>query len=267
MRKVALITGASSGIGESLAVHGASHGYDLVLMARNEKELERVAENCRNSGAKVTTIVGDVSIYSDCERFIGAALRDFGTIHVLINNAGISMRAVFNETDISVLHRLMNTNFWGMVHCTKLALPELLRQKGTVVGISSVAGFKGLPARTGYSASKFAMNGFLESLRTENLHTGLHVLIASPGYTKSNIRKTALNGRGVAQEETPLNESKLMQPNVVARLIWKAIEKKRKYIIMTPLGKAFIIVNKLWPRLADYLAFNFIRKEPGSPFH
>ena len=161
----------------------------------------------------------------------------------------------------------MDVNFWGTVHCTKFALPELLRNHGSVVGISSIAGFKGLPGRTGYSASKFAINGFLESLRCENLHTGLHVLIASPGYTKSNIRKTALNAHGEAQEETPLKEDKLMHPDKVAKLIWKAIEKKKRYLIITPLGKAFLFVNKWWTTLADKLAFDFIKKEPGSPFH
>ncbi|MBS3914611.1 MAG: SDR family oxidoreductase [Bacteroidetes bacterium] len=267
MKKVVLITGASSGIGRSLALQAAKKGYDLAIIARNENNLNAVAAACRALGAKVSVTVGDVSIYSDCERFIQTALHEFGAFHILINNAGLSMRAVFSETDIKVIETLMAVNFWGTIYCTRLAMEELLKHNGSVVGISSVAGFKGLPGRTGYSASKFAMNGFLESLRTENLHTGLHVLIASPGYTKSNIRKTALNAHGEAQEETPLHEDKLMHPDVVARLIWKAIEKRRKYLIMTPLGKAFLFVNKIWPRLADYLAFNFIRKEPGSPFH
>lgn len=267
MKKVVLITGASSGIGESLATHAAKHGYDLALMARSADKLQAVAKVCEGYGAKVSITVGDVTKPEDCKNFIGDALRKFGAFHILINNAGQSMRAIFNETDLDVIRRLMDVNFWGTAYCTKFALPELLRQKGSVVGISSIAGFKGLPGRTGYSASKFAVNGFLESLRCENLHTGLHVLIASPGYTKSNIRKTALNAQGKAQEETPLNENKLMHPDKVARLIWRAIEKKKRYLLMTWLGRSFLRVNRVWRSMGDKLAFNFIKKEPGSPFH
>jgi short-subunit dehydrogenase len=136
----------------------------------------------------------------------------------------------------------------------------------SIVGVSSIAGFKGLPARTGYSASKFALQGFLESLRNENLKTGLHVMIACPGYTESNIRKSALNSQGVAQGETPLNETKLMSSEAVAVEIWNGIKQKRWYIIMTLQGKLAVFINKWFPKLADRLTYNVISKEPDSPF-
>src|SRR5690606_5748812 len=147
----------------------------------------------------------------DCERLIQATIQQFGRIDLLINNAGISMRALFKDLDLKVLKQVMDINFWGTVYCTKFALPYLLQQKGSIVGISSVAGFKGLPARTGYSSSKFAMHGFLESVRIENLDAGLHVLIACPGFTASNIRNTALAKDGNIQGESPLDEGKIMQ--------------------------------------------------------
>lgn len=266
MKQVALITGASSGIGKALAVEGAKMGYNLALIARNEQHLNEVAKLCRDLGAEVFTYTGDVSLAQDCEAFVQGSISAFGQINVLINNAGISMRALFNNSSIEVIKKLMDINFWGAVYCTKFALPEILKSKGTVAGVSSIAGFKGLPARTGYSASKFALNGFLESLRCENLNTGLHVLIACPGYTNSNIRNTALNHKGESQGDTPLKEEKLMSAEEVALRIWKSIHRKKRYLILTPVGKITIFINKWFPGLADKLAYNFIKKEPGSPF-
>ena len=208
----------------------------------------------------------DISVEADFHAAVQWIEDKFSKLDVLINNAGISMRGIFVDTDLSVLQRLMDTNFWGAVYCTKYALPSLLENKGSVVGISSIAGFKGLPARTGYSASKFAMQGFLESLRCENLETGLHVLIACPGYTESNIRKTALDGHGQQQNESPLKENKLMSAEAVAEATWTAIEKKRQYLILTLQGKLAVLINKWFPKLADRLTYNVIKKEPDSPF-
>jgi short-subunit dehydrogenase len=271
-KPVALITGASSGIGRALAIEAVKLGYSVGLMARSEEGLNETMSACSalkdvnfTTNHCVTT-VGDVSVDSDCKRFVSDVLSAFGRIDVLINNAGISMRGVFADTDLAVLHKLMDTNFWGTVYCTKHAMPALLKSKGTVVGISSIAGFKGLPARTGYSASKFAMQGFLESLRCENLETGLHVLIACPGYTESNIRKTALDANGAQQNESPLKESKLMSAEAVAEATWKAIEKKQMYLVLTMQGKMAVWINKWFPKLADKLTYNVIKKEPNSPF-
>ena len=135
-----------------------------------------------------------------------------------------------------------------------------------MVGISSIAGFKGLPGRTGYSASKFAIHGFLEALRCENLKTGLHVLIACPGYTASNIRKTALNANGNVQGETPRDEARMMQPDEVACIVMYAIKHKRMYAVMSFQGKLAVWLNKWFPRLADKLTYRAIAKEPDSPF-
>ena len=269
--RVALITGASSGIGRALAIEAVKRGFVVGLMARSADGLQETVRACteilgdRSQSSKIHTTIGDVSIEADCKRFVDDAMAQWGKIDVLINNAGISMRGIFEDTDISVLQRLMNTNFWGTVYCTKYALPSLLANKGSVVGISSIAGFKGLPARTGYSASKFAMQGFLESLRCENLETGLHVLIACPGYTESNIRKTALDARGSQQNESPLKENKLMSAEAVAEATWNAIEKRRTYLILTLQGKMAVWINKWFPQLADRLTYNVIKKEPNSP--
>ncbi len=266
MNTTVVITGASSGIGEALAYLAAKKKYNVVIASRSVENLTVVRDKCNAIGGKTVSIVCDVSIKADCENLIIESVKEFGRIDILINNAGITMRALLNDCDLSVIERVMTINFWGTAYCTKYALPFLLNAKGSVVGVSSIAGIKGLPARTGYSASKFAINGFLESLRIENMKTGLHVLIACPGYTASNTRNSALNKDGLSQAESPLDESKLMQPEVVAAAIFNAIEKRKSYLYLTFEGNATLFLSKFFPRLLDKLVFNKVAKETNSPF-
>jgi len=163
LKKCSLITGASSGIGQALALELAKKGHNLVLMARNAEFLQQTIQECHQLGANAIAVIGDVSKDSDCQAFVNRAIQEFGRIDALYNNAGISMRALFKDAEVSVLESVMATNFWGTVYCTKYALPHLIESKGSIIGVSSVAGFKGLPARTGYSASKFAMPIFGKS--------------------------------------------------------------------------------------------------------
>lgn len=265
--KVVLITGASSGIGRAMAIEAAKRGARLAIMARNISELEKTAEMCRAQGAEVFLFAGDVSREDDCKDFVERTFDNYGAIDILINNAGISMRALLLDLDLDVIRKVMDINFWGTVYCTKYALPYLLERKGTVAGISSIAGYKGLPGRTGYSASKFAMQGFLEALRIENLHRGLHVLIACPGFTASNIRNTALAADGSSQGESPRDEGKMMTAEEVAVQVLNAIEKRRNAIVLTRQGKLTVWLNKFFPSLVDKLVFNHMAKEPDSPFN
>jgi len=264
--KVVLITGASSGIGRATALEAARQGARLGLAARNQEELNKLVSEIRLMGSEAEAFRTDVSVESECMSFIEAALARFGTIDVLINNAGISMRALFLKTDTEVLRRLMAVNFWGTVYCTKYALTALLASGGSVVGVSSIAGYKGLPGRTGYSASKFAMQGFLEALRIENLKTGLHVLIACPGFTTSNIRNTALSADGTQQGESPRNEAGMMAAEEVAIHILKAVTKRKNSIVLTRQGKLTVWLSKWFPALTDKLVFNHMAKEPDAPF-
>ncbi len=178
------------------------------------------------------------------------AVNKYGRIDVLINNAGISMRALFDELDLSVIKKLMDVNFWGTVYCSKYALPHLQATKGSLVAVSSIAGYKGLPGRTGYSSSKFAIHGFLETVRIENLKKGLHVLIACPGFTSSNIRTTALGGDGSQQGESPRDESEMMSAEEVADRMYKAIEKRKNSLVLTSQGKMTVLINKFFPKNA-----------------
>ena len=260
--KTVIITGASSGIGKSCAEQFAKRGANLVLGARQYVTLCEIAQDLEQRfGIKAIAVQCDVSKESDCKELINQANTTFKRIDVLINNAGISMRALFKDLDLLVLHNLMDVNFWGAVYCTKYALPELLKNKGSVVGVSSIAGYRGLPGRTGYSASKFALNGFLESLRVENLKTGLHVMIASPGFTASNIRNVALAKDGSSQGETSMDEAKMMSSDEVAEIIVKGIEKRKRSLIMTAQGKLTVFLNKILPAWLDGLVYNHFTKE------
>ncbi|HBF89152.1 MAG TPA: short chain dehydrogenase [Bacteroidales bacterium] len=264
--KVVIITGASSGIGLACANEFAKRGAKLVLAARNIEKLEEVRKSIEVYSCEVLIVKTDVSIEEDCKNLIRKTIEKFNGIDILINNAGISMRALFADLDLSVIKQLMDINFWGTVYCTKYALPYLLNSKGSVAGISSIAGYKGLPGRTGYSASKFAMHGFLETLRIENLKTGLHVLIAAPGFTASNIRKTALASDGSMQGETPRNEDKMMPAEEVAKHLANAIEKRKRTLILTMQGKMTVLLNKFFPKFMDKMVYNHMAQEPNSPF-
>ena len=265
--KIVIITGASSGIGKAMAYEFSDHGSKVVMGARNIKALEEIAADIRNKGGEVIFAQTDVSIEGDCKNLIQTAIDQYGKIDVLINNAGISMRALFENTDIKVIKKLMDVNFWGAVFCTKFALPHILKQKGSIVAVSSIAGIKGLPSRSGYSASKFALDGFMESLRVENLKNGLHVLIAYAGFTSSNIRNTSLSGVGTQQGESPRDEDKMMTPDQVAVHIYNAVSKKKNKIVLTLQGKMITVINKFFPDKLDKMIYNDLAKEHDSPFH
>lgn len=263
--KVIVITGASSGIGEAMAREYAAQGASVVLGARHEDRLKSIAAEISASGGRAAYCGTDVTNPGQCARLIDTAVRTFGRIDVLICNAGLSMRAIFDDVELSVLHRLMDVNFWGTVNCCKYALPHLQRTKGSIVGISSVAGLHGLPGRTGYSASKYAMTGFLETLRIENLKKGLHVMVACPGFTASNVRFSALTADGSQQGETPRDESKMMTAEQVARIVARGILRRRRLCLMEAEGRATHFFKKFAPGFLDRMFYMVMAREPDSP--
>ncbi|MBP6722841.1 MAG: SDR family NAD(P)-dependent oxidoreductase, partial [Bacteroidia bacterium] len=150
--KVVLITGASSGIGRALALKFAKEGSRVMLGARSMAQLAEVGEEIRKAGGTANWASLDVTQQSDCEKFISETLKIYGKVDILINNAGISMRALFQDLDVEVIERVMQVNFFGTVYCTRAAIDQIVKNQGSIVGISSIAGFRGLPGRTGYSA-------------------------------------------------------------------------------------------------------------------
>ncbi len=264
--KVVIITGASSGIGKACALEFANNGASVVLAARRENELKKTEEEIKMQGGDAMSVKTDVSNIEDCKMLITKTLEKYKKIDVLINNSGISMRASFEDLDLSVIKELMDTNFYGAVYCTKLALPYLLEQKGTIIGISSISGLTPLPGRTGYCASKYALDGFFNTLRLENIKKGLNVLVVHPGFTSSNIRKAALNKLGVPQIETPRNENKMLSSKEVAEIIVNATLNRKRDLTLTLQGKLTVWLYKNFPGLTDRLIIHVMAKEPNSPF-
>lgn len=257
--KVIVISGATDGIGQSLLSILSAWNAKVAVCGKN---LEKVAEG-RSLFALHSDVyfeVCDVRSSIACKQFIQNTVQHFGRIDIIINNAGISMRSEVLHTMPSVIEDVMNVNFMGMVYLSSHALPYIIESKGSVVGISSIAGYRATPGRAAYSASKFAMNGFLESLRVEMRPHQVHVLSIAPGFIASRIRKKALDGSGAPVGDTTMNEERMMTPDTCALHILHAIKKRKQRVTLSLLGKATIIINKLSPRLADFLVYHFYYK-------
>jgi len=257
--KAVIVTGGSDGIGKALVERLLVLGAKVATCARDNDKLYRLQSD--HPSYPLHTMVADVSNENDCRRLVEQTTRFFGGIDILINNAGISMRALLKDASIDVIRKVMEINFFGSVYCTKYALDSIIERKGTIVGVSSIAGYRGLPGRNGYSASKFALQGWLESIRTELSLDGVHVMWVCPGFTTSNIRNAALNKDGQSQGESPMDETSMMSPDECARHILHAIEKKKRTLVLTFTGKRTVFMNKFFPRLADRLVKKFFFKD------
>lgn len=259
--KVVIITGGSTGIGKALAEEFGRHGSKVLISGRTKENLDLTVNELQNKGITISGIVADVGKEADNQAMSQEAMRLYGRIDVLINNAGISMRAAFEEVDLSVLHVVMETNFFGALYATRCCLPEIKKNKGSIVGISSIAGIRGLPGRAGYSASKFALTGFLEVLRTELLPFNVNVLTVYPGFTSSEIRKRALIRNGTPQGDSPRDERRMMTAEECAQHIYSATKKRKRSIVLTTQGKLIVMLNKWWPAMADRIVFGYMAKE------
>lgn len=256
--KVVVVTGGTDGIGKALIDTLIPLGAKIATCGRNQDKLYRL--QVQYSNHLLHAVVADVSRYDECKNFINSTIDAFGGIDILINNAGISMRALLKDMEIDVIKKVMDVNFFGTVYCTKLALDSIISRKGIIVGVSSIAGFRGLPGRSGYSASKFAVNGWLESIKTELAHTGVHVMWVCPGFTTSNIRNAALNKEGNVHGETPMDEDDMMSAQECAQHILTAVEKKKRTLVLTFTGKQAVFVNKFFPSMADRMVKKFFLK-------
>jgi len=256
--KVVAVTGGTEGIGKAIVDALISYGAKVATCGRNHDKLYRLQSEFPS--ADLHTTVADVSIENDCRRFIESTIKAFGGIDILINNAGVSMRALLKETNADVIKKVMDINFYGTVYCTKYALDSLIERKGTIVGVSSIAGYRGLPGRSGYSASKFAVQGWLEAIRTELMGDQVHVMWVCPGFTTSNIRNAALSKDGSSHGETPMDESKMMSAEECAQHILRAVRKKKRTLVLTFTGKRTVFMQKFFPGLADKLTYKFFFK-------
>ncbi len=257
--KVVIVTGGTDGIGKALVEELLKRGAKVATCGRNNDKLYTLQSEYPSY--PLHTMVADVSNENDCRRFIETTIKFFGDIDILINNAGISMRAVLKEASIEVIRKVMEINFFGTVYCTKYALNSIISRKGTIVGVSSIAGYRGLPGRNGYSASKFALQGWLEAIKTELAQDGVHVMWVCPGFTTSNIRHAALNKDGESQGESPMDEGAMMPADECANYILRAIQKKKRTLVLTFTGKRTVFMNKFFPGLADKMVRKFFFKD------
>ena len=257
--KIVVITGGSDGIGKALVAQFLALGAKVATCGSNENKLSLLAAEFPSSNLFTAQV--DVSKQDESEAFIKQVVDNWGRIDVLINNAGISMRALVSEVSVQTLQNVMDINFWGTVYCTKAALASIQQNKGVIVGVSSIAGYRGLPGRSGYSASKFALNGWLEALKTELYASGTHVMWVCPGFTTSNIRNAALDKNAKAQGESPMDEGAMMSSEQCATHIIHAIEKRSRSLVLTFTGKRTVFMNKYFPAWADKLVHQFFFKE------
>jgi len=244
-----LVTGASRGIGRAIALQLARQGARVALMARNRGDLEASAAECRAEGARALIVCGDVGSESDCAAAVEATLSDFGSLDMLVANAGISMLSAFEELDdLAPLERVMRVNYLGAVYCTWHSLQRLITSRGRIVAVSSLTGLTGVPGRTGYAASKHAMRGFFDSLRIELRRHGVSVTVAYPGFVETGIRERAVGegpGRG---------PGRTMSAPECANRILDAAAHRRREIVMTPKGQAGRWLKLISPDLVDRIA-------------
>ncbi len=260
--KTIVITGASDGIGAELARQLAPAKPRLVLAARRADALASVARVCEAAGAQTLTVATDVGIERDCARLVEATVARFGGIDVLVNNAGVSGHALFEEvSDFRWYEDMMRVNFFGALWCTHHALPHLKKSRGLLVGVASLAGKIGVPGRTAYSPSKFAMAGFFEALRTELLGSGVDVTVVFPGVVATETRRRGYGADGKVAGRTGLDERGAMPVDVCARLMIDAMASRKRELVMSARGKLGLWLKLIAPHLVDRMAIAALAKD------
>lgn len=264
--KVVIVTGATSGIGLACAEVFGRAGARVVASGRDPEKLDAMARRLSTQNVDFIAVNADAGSEEANRNLVDTAVDRYGGVDILIANAGISMRAMFEDLDLEVFRKVMDVNFYGAVYPVRFALPYILERRGSIVAVSSINGHRGTPARTAYTASKYAMEGFFEALRTEVMHRGVHVLVVSPGFTGTNIRINALRADGTVQGESPRDEGKMMTAEEVALAIIKGLEKRRRDMVLTRQGKLVVWLNKLFPGWMDGVVYRHMAREPDSPF-
>lgn len=263
--KTVVITGATSGIGKALAFAFGVRGSKIFITGRNQAAIDQTIAELSEKQIVVRGFLANAASEEDNRKMINQAVADFGAIDVLICNAGISMRALFEDIQLDAFRQVMDINFYGTVYAARFAMPYLLKSKGSLVGISSINGHRATPARSAYSASKYAMEGLLEAIRTEVMYRGVHVLSVSPGFTASNIRTKALNADGRSQGESPRDEQKMMTAEEVAEQTYGAVVARERDLVLTMQGKLAVFLNKWIPSWMDRKVYQIMAAEPDSP--
>ncbi len=250
-----IITGASAGIGAELARQLSSRGARVALASRRKEHLEQVAAGCRELGGTPLVVPTDITDAAQCSALVDEVVAAWGGLDMLINNAGRSMHALFQDiSDLDIFQRLMRVNYFGAVYCTHAALPHLLAAQGRIVAVSSLAGKAGIPTRTGYSAGKHALHGFLDALRTELHGTGVSVTIVCPSYVASGTRRYTVGAAREDSDAARKARAGAMSVQRCAGIILRAAARRRREVVMTLPGKLGRFVRPFFPGLIDRIA-------------
>ncbi len=259
--KVALVTGAAGGLGSAICRELGRAGARLGLMDLDTEELYTLGEALERDGVQCAALPGDITDPEYCQQAVSDVMARFNGLDLLVNNAGLTQRSSFLETEVEVFRRVMEVNYFGSLHCAKAALPQLLRHRGQIVVISSIAGFSPLYGRSGYSASKHALHGLFDSLRSELLQTGVHVLIACPGFIDTEFANRALDADGTTATHPRSTLGDQATPEQVARAIMDAASREEEMLVLSRVGHLTRLLTRVAPGTYQRLMARSLRKE------
>ncbi len=263
--RVVVVTGGGGGLGAAFARRFARGGARLALLDLDAAKAQALAAELSEEGAEALALGCDVSNEAEVEAAFGELGQRFGGVDVLINNAGITHRSAFAETRTSVYRKVMDVNFFGPLYCTKAALPSLVQRRGLVIAISSIAGLAPLFGRTGYAASKHAVQGFFSSLRAELAAQGVGVLVVCPGFTDTGIAAAALAGDGRPTRSPQSTVGRLATPESVAEAVFRAAGRRRRLLVLTAVGRTTYLLQRLSPALYERLMARALARELRRP--
>lgn len=251
-RKVVMISGGCAGIGRALAVRVAQAGARLVILDLQREALDSLVQHLADHhNVEALGLCCDVADADAVKNAVALAVEHFGGIDVLVNNAGITHRSSFVDTDLSVFQRVMAINYFGAVHCSQAALPSLIARRGQIIVLSSLSGFAPLLYRSAYNASKHALHGLFETLRYELKGSGVNVMLVCPGFTATDLRKNALVSDGSIAAQPPLAMGKVASPQDVAEAIYSAALKRRRLLVLSNVDWRARVLARFFPRLFE----------------
>lgn len=251
-RKVVVVTGGCAGIGRALVMRFAQAGARLAILDVQEAGLESLVQHLGDHlGCEAIGLVCDVADAQAVQQAIGLVEERFGGIDLLLNNAGITHRSTFADTELAVFQRIMAVNYFGAVHCTKSALAGLTARRGQVIVLSSLSGFAPLLYRSAYNASKHALHGLFETLRAELKGSGVNIMLVCPGFTATDLRKNALVGDGSVTQQPPLAIGKVASAQDVAEAIYQGALRRRRLLVLSNINWRARLLARFFPRLFE----------------
>jgi NAD(P)-dependent dehydrogenase (short-subunit alcohol dehydrogenase family) len=259
--KIVAVTGGASGIGAAICRRFGKDGARIGVIDADGGRTGALVGELAAAGVEAAGFICDVSSQQECEEAVGAVIMRWGGIDVLVANAGITQRSPFADTDVSVYRRVMEINFFGALYCAKAAIKSLLERKGLIIVTSSHAGYSPLIGRTGYSASKHALHGLFESLRTEVRHLGVHVMMVCPSFTKTDLQARALDSDGTVTKHPQSTIGRMDTPDHVAEAVMRGARRRRNIIVLMPFGKITYFMHRFAPALYEKLMAKKLRSE------